>query len=197
MSAECVWTVSRGRESSLAEHEITDSFSSRKGIVSETPIADTTQSNSSRNSEPATFLTKRIVPIVDASNVARIGAEKAKLDRLVSLLNRFKQLALKPICIADANLWRLIDYAESFEKMVHSETVLQAPAGSSADTFIVATAEHLSRKGALPYLVTNDKKLAESAAPAPSVKFLFVPWEKEEFVLFDPALEKLSQGVGR
>jgi len=197
---------SRRRGSILAEHGITDSLSSRNGIVCASSNSTTTQLKSPKDSlmdlgpqvnfRPDATMGKRVVPIVDASNVARVSSEKAKLDRLVCLLNRFKQIALNPICIADANLWRLIDHGESYEKMVAARTVLQTPAGSCADTFIIGTAEQLSRKGVLPYLVTNDRKLAESATPARNVKFLFVPWEKEELLLFDPALEKLAEGVG-
>lgn len=189
-----VQASSRRRGSVLAEHVVSGSFSKREEITCGNSIT-TSAPKPTRVPINSSIDSKRIVPIIDVSNVVRNGSQEARLARLVNMLDTFSAINLKSICIADANLWHYVDQQESYEEMLDTSTILQAPAGTTADTFILSTAKMLSTKGALPLVVTNDRLLGESARSSGSVKFLFVPWEKEEFLLFEPALEKLSLGV--
>ena len=134
--------------------------------------------------------------IIDASNVARLGSEKAKIGRLQNAFNKLASINLKFTCIADANLRHLIDNREEYEKMIDESLVIQAPAGSRADTFILRLARELSHECVTSYLMTNDNQLIQMATGDNRIRgihFIFVPWEEKESMIFDPGLETLQE----
>lgn len=189
----------RGERRSLGESIAEGSLSLRKGVAESLCMDEAIQSqlhprlDATVQSENASH--KRYIPIIDVSNVVRFGPE-ARLERLQLVLAELGKRGLVPVCIADANLRHLIDEKQSYERMASREEVVQAPAGSCADSFISQTATQIISAGSVPIVVTNDRALARSVPTALHLKFVFVQIDTKTLPIFDPPLSILSMGGG-
>ena len=91
--------------------------------------------------------------IIDASNVAHCGEGSAARVRYIRLMcDKLTDEGLEPLVVADAALRHQVDDADTYERLVESGVVHQAPAGTDADYFILTFAREL---GAL--IVSNDR----------------------------------------
>ncbi len=98
--------------------------------------------------------------IVDGANVA-MEARKMKEGGLLRQLELLvEKLALVPgsivTVIVDAGLRHHIDRQKDLERMIERREVLQAPAQTQADEFILMTAEFLRKRGEKVRVVSND-----------------------------------------
>lgn len=99
--------------------------------------------------------------IVDGSNVAleartfKEGGRLNQLELVVDKLSTAKDAAVT--VIVDANLRHHIDRKDDLEKMIKERKVLQAPAQTDADEFILQTAESLRTRGESVIIVSNDR----------------------------------------
>jgi hypothetical protein len=86
----------------------------------------------------------RPVIIADAANVAFTNRDKPDVKGSVEQIHQMKkaleELGFRPIFIADASLRHHIDDQQRLERMQHAGDVLQAPAGTEADYFILSYA---------------------------------------------------------
>jgi hypothetical protein len=101
--------------------------------------------------------------IVDGSNVAleaRTFKEGGRLQQLELVMDKLAQTKGSAITIiVDANLRHHIDRKDDLEVMIKDRRVLQAPAQTDADEFILQTAEaHRSRDEDV-VIITNDRYL--------------------------------------
>jgi hypothetical protein len=91
--------------------------------------------------------------IIDASNVAHSGEGSAARTRYIRLMwDKLAEAGYEPIVVADAALRHQVDDAESYERLVESGVVHQAPAGTDADYFILNFARELEA-----VIVSNDR----------------------------------------
>ena len=123
------------------------------------------------------------VGIVDASCVARNGLPVGRVRRLVSVLDFLHEHGTRVICIADASLRYAIDDQSAYQKLVDEGVVLQAPADSSADTFIIELEAALHMRGVESFVVSNDSDLSMSRFLGRTLKFMFIPWDEGEILL--------------
>lgn len=98
--------------------------------------------------------------IVDGANVA-MEARKMKEGGLLRQLELLvEKLRLVPnsvvTVIVDAGLRHHIDRQKDLERMIERREVLQAPAQTQADEFILMTAEFLRKRGETVRVVSND-----------------------------------------
>jgi hypothetical protein len=99
--------------------------------------------------------------IVDGSNVAlearsfKEGGRLKQIELLVDKLSEAKGAAVT--VIVDANLRHHIDRRDDLEAMINDRRVLQAPAQTDADEFILLTAEFHRSKGEDVVIVSNDR----------------------------------------
>jgi hypothetical protein len=114
-------------------------------------------------------------PVVDVSNVAWFGSSRPKLGQIQSFLNEFKKNGLEPIPIADTSLRHHIDDQESYENLIAEGTIIQAPAGSQADSFNSETVKVLTSSKIKARVVTNGQGLARSTSQVTCLRFIFVP----------------------
>jgi len=92
--------------------------------------------------------------VVDASNVVLHGPKPNKKGRIENLLIVMKALqdrGFEVYAVADASLRHKVDRPDVLEKLIIKGKVLQAPAGTPADYFILSIAE--SEYG---FVVSND-----------------------------------------
>lgn len=136
---------------------------------------------------------RRCASIVDASNVARTGSS-AKLQRIQSILSEFSKINLESIPIADASLRHYIDDKHAYEILISQGRIVQTPAGSSADAFIIQTAQQLKELGIIPLVVTNDLGLVRAIPSSVNLRFSFIPIATREYAFFDPPLRGLKLG---
>ncbi len=102
----------------------------------------------------------RKIAIVDGSNVARSGeAEQAKLEYITLVTTRLREEGFEPLVVVDAALRHHIDEPGEYERLVETGAILQAPAGTDADYFILAFARELDA-----HIVSNDRFRDREAA---------------------------------
>lgn len=94
------------------------------------------------------------VAVVDGSNVAYEAASPSppKVSSIIEMRERLIEQGLNPIVIVDATLRHEIDDPEQLEALLDQGVVLQAPADTSADYFVLKVADEY---GAI--VVSNDQ----------------------------------------
>jgi len=101
--------------------------------------------------------------ILDGSNVAleaRVFKDGGCLAQIELVRDKLIQTEGAAITIlVDANLRHHIDRKEDLEKMIQDRKVLQAPAQTDADEFILMTAEAHRSRGEEVVIITNDRYL--------------------------------------
>jgi len=99
--------------------------------------------------------------IVDGSNVAlearsfKEGGRLSQIELLTAKLSETDGAAVT--VIVDANLRHHIDRKDDMEDMIKDRRILQAPAQTDADEFILLTAEFHRSKGESVVIVSNDR----------------------------------------
>jgi hypothetical protein len=92
--------------------------------------------------------------VVDGANVAheiKAKGGKAKTSNLMAMRDELTERGFTPIIIIDATLRHDIDDAPALEAMIERGHVLQAPAGTDADYFVLETAKREDAK-----IISND-----------------------------------------
>ncbi len=101
--------------------------------------------------------------IIDGSNVAleaHTFKEGGRLDQIVLLKDKLMETKGAAVTvIVDANLRHHIDRMDDLEVMINDRVVLQAPAQTDADEFILLTAEYHRSQGDSVVVVSNDRYL--------------------------------------
>ncbi len=101
--------------------------------------------------------------IVDGSNVAmeaRSFKEGGRLRQIELVREKLSQTKGAAITVlVDANLRHHIDRKDDLERMIKDRRVLQAPAQTDADEFILQTAEAHRSRGEKVIIITNDRYL--------------------------------------
>lgn len=118
------------------------------------------------------------------------------MSRLEAVRDRFEKLGVKCSSIADASLRYNVDDVGQYDKLVSVGKIHQAPAGSSAGTFIAGAAKALTEDGTRVYVVTNDVELSRSEGVCDCFKFMFFAYECRELLLLDQSPERILQGPG-
>ncbi len=101
--------------------------------------------------------------IIDGSNVAlearsfKEGGRLSQIELLTAKLAETEGAAVT--VIVDANLRHHIDRKDDMEAMIKDRRILQAPAQTDADEFILLTAEFHRSKGESVVIVSNDRYL--------------------------------------
>ncbi len=99
--------------------------------------------------------------IVDGSNVAleaRSFKEGGRLSQIELLTAKLEETEGAVVTvIVDANLRHHIDRKDDMEVMIKDRRILQAPAQTDADEFILLTAEFHRSKGETVVIVSNDR----------------------------------------
>jgi hypothetical protein len=99
--------------------------------------------------------------IVDGSNVAleaRTFKEGGRLRQLELIMDKLEQEKGAAVTvIVDANLRHHIDRKDDLEVMIKDRRVLQAPAQTDADEFILLTAEAHRSRGEKVVIISNDR----------------------------------------
>ncbi|HZS05221.1 MAG TPA: hypothetical protein VFD58_10340 [Blastocatellia bacterium] len=99
--------------------------------------------------------TARKLVVVDGANIAyaeRSASGRPKVVNLIAVRDTLKERGYESIIIVDASLRHEIDDPDRLEALIRDQTVRQAPAGTDADYFVIATAEeHHAR------IVSNDQ----------------------------------------
>jgi hypothetical protein len=93
--------------------------------------------------------------VVDGANVAhevKAKSGKARTSSLAAMRKTLIEMGFRPIIIVDAKLRHDIDDPDQLEKMFDQREVLQAPAGTDADYFVLETAKREEAK-----IVSNDR----------------------------------------
>lgn len=93
--------------------------------------------------------------IVDGSNVAYEGVPKGSKPELSNILAVRKALEKRgydPVIIVDAALHHVVDQPGQIEHLLDKDAILQAPAGTDADYFILETADRMHAQ-----VVSNDE----------------------------------------
>jgi hypothetical protein len=99
--------------------------------------------------------------IVDGSNVAleartfKEGGRLSQIELLTAKLEETEGAAVT--VIVDANLRHHIDRKDDMEVMIKDRRILQAPAQTDADEFILLTAEYHKSSGEEVIIVSNDR----------------------------------------
>ena len=84
------------------------------------------------------------VAVVDASNVVMFGqkvGKKGRVENLLVVLQALKERGFEVYAIADASLRHKVDKPDVLERLINKGIVIQAPAGTPADYFILSVAE--------------------------------------------------------
>lgn len=93
--------------------------------------------------------------LVDAANVAFTNrdepGERGSVNNILKMRQALVELGFRPIFIADASLKYAVDNPDELARLEQSDQILEAPAGTDADYFLLAYSE---REG-LP-IVSND-----------------------------------------
>lgn len=130
--------------------------------------------------------------IVDGSNVARSpvpGSSGATMHSVESVVRCLRADGFRPVIIVDASLRHVVADKEGLETAIRNGSILQAPAGHSADAFLVQLANR-NASHAKVILVTNDLLRGYSLDHrVRKVAFLLVD---SETVLLDPVPRELK-----
>ncbi|ABU81935.1 hypothetical protein Igni_0753 [Ignicoccus hospitalis KIN4/I] len=84
------------------------------------------------------------VAVVDASNVVMHGpkvGKKGRIENLLVVINALRERGFEVYAIADASLRHKVDKPEVLERLIAKGVVLQAPASTPADYFILSVAD--------------------------------------------------------
>jgi hypothetical protein len=115
---------------------------------------------------------QRVPIVVDGANVAyedKTRDGRPKLENILAVRQQLVQLGYRPIVIVDAALWHTIDQSKRLDQLIQEGEILQAPADTDADYFVLKTAELENAK-----IVTNDL-YADHRAEFPDVQERRVP----------------------
>lgn len=138
------------------------------------------------------------VLLVDGSNVAFGGGKSTtpKLQNLEHVLEQLMGFPIQVITIVDAKLRHSVDQQERLEELINSDKVLQAPAGRSADDFLLQLALRRQSKGDSVYILTNDMfPVKEAGGVIPRIAFIMAPINDDTEILFSPPIESLIESV--
>jgi hypothetical protein len=103
--------------------------------------------------QPQLQRTNRSTVLVDGSNVAHSSeGERARLSNITAVCDKLREEGYEPLVLVDAALRHQIDDRKTYEAMVESGSIRQAPAGTDADYFILAFARELDAA-----IVSNDR----------------------------------------
>jgi hypothetical protein len=101
--------------------------------------------------------------IVDGSNVAleaRTFKEGGRLEQIELVMDKLTEKKGAAVTVlVDANLRHHIDRKDDLEVMIKQRKVLQAPAQTDADEFILLTAESHRSRGENVVIISNDRYL--------------------------------------
>jgi hypothetical protein len=92
--------------------------------------------------------------VVDGSNVAfesQSQAGKPRMSNIIAVRDALRERGYEPIIIVDAALRHKIDDQDQLEALIDRQEVLQAPAGTDADFFVLETADQRELK-----VISND-----------------------------------------
>lgn len=133
--------------------------------------------------------------IIDGSNVAHeVPSEKGqpRVSNIVAMVRKVRELGYGPIVIVDASLRHEVDDPDQLEALMDQARVLQAPAGTDADFFILQSAD---QEGAR--IVSNDR-FRDHVDRFPWVKERRVPYMlvRGEVQLYEPKLPPQATGDG-
>lgn len=149
----------------------------------------TIELNGTPNSKPPQSKTDLTLVIVDASNVAfglDEGGRRARFRLLAHVMVQFPRASYEVKAVADASLRHRIDDKSSFEEYVREGFILQAPAGRSADSFIMQLAQSRRSRGQSVVLLSNDLFRQFPDFHAERIAFMAVG---EREVIFDPPVK--------
>jgi hypothetical protein len=91
--------------------------------------------------------------LVDGSNVAHSSeGEQALLSNITAVCDKLREEGYEPLVLVDAALRHQIDDRKTYEQLVESGFIRQAPAGTDADYFILSFARELDAS-----IVSNDR----------------------------------------
>ena len=130
--------------------------------------------------------------IVDGSNVAHAaaGADGVPVLRaLCQVIDELHRASLSHVVIADASLRHRIDDRAGYEALVRGRLVLQAPAGCSADRFIVVLGRKRESEGQSVRILTADRLADHDAAGLARIAFMVISTEE---ILCDPPIDTLG-----
>ena len=88
--------------------------------------------------------TGRTPIVVDGSNIAYLEPDtdgKPSVDAIDKVRRRLIDLGYRPIVIVDAALYHEVKNSRKLDHLVNDGSILQAPAGTDADYFVLKTAE--------------------------------------------------------
>ena len=133
--------------------------------------------------------------LVDGSNVAYgSGSDTPRLERLKNVIEELKIHKLRTVVITDANLRHFIDARTEFEEMVRVGTIVQAPAATSADDFLLQMALKVQARGEEVFILTNDTfPVRRAQGIIRRIAFMTVPLGDNEEYIFIPTLETLYE----
>jgi hypothetical protein len=92
--------------------------------------------------------------VVDGANIAfesPSNGGKPRLANILQVCTALEERGFEPIVIVDAALRHKIDDPEQLEALIEKKRILQAPAGTDADYFVLTTAEQQNAR-----VVSND-----------------------------------------
>jgi hypothetical protein len=113
----------------------------------------TSHESAGTNQEKAEVAGAGSVVIVDGSNVAHSSeGERAHLANIVAVCDKLREEGYEPVVVVDAALRHQIDDRGSYERLVDTGAIRQAPAGTDADYFILSFARELDAS-----IVSNDR----------------------------------------
>jgi hypothetical protein len=119
------------------------------------PSSSTAQTSGATDASRTRPSSGRPKILVDAANVAwtnRNGPhDRASFENLQQVCERLRQLGYDPIFIADASLRHDIDKPHELNRLEQDGTIMQSPAGTQADYFLLATARREHRQ-----ILSND-----------------------------------------
>jgi hypothetical protein len=91
--------------------------------------------------------------LVDGSNVAHSSeGDQALLSNITAVCEKLREEGYEPLVLVDAALRHQIDDRATYERLVDSGAIRQAPAGTDADYFILSFARELGAS-----IVSNDR----------------------------------------
>jgi len=140
----------------------------------------------------------RPILLVDGSNIAYgVGKKCAPiLQNLLHVLDELHKFDLHVIVIVDATLRHYIDRPKELEALINSDKILQAPAGRTADVFLLQLALKRQDKGEPVYILTNDMfPHKEAGGVIPRIAFMIAKIGEDKEIVFIPSLESLIEPV--
>ena len=130
--------------------------------------------------------------LVDGSNVAYNGGLSARLHILQRMIGELRQHLFRVAVLVDARLRHTIDEPETLEKLIYDGSIVQVPAGRSADDLLLQLALKRQAQGDTVYILTNDmfpEKRAQGVVPR--IAFVFFSFHGVEELIFSPPLETI------